>query len=371
MDEVKRTTILETMAEAMAERVAGGAPVTVADVIARSGISSATFHETFPDRDACLLAAFDLGLVRAHRRMFAAYDAEDRWLDAIKAALAAFLRFLEDEPELGRLLVVYSTNAGEQVLRRRANVLRALAVVVDQGRREGLAGKQQPPGVTAEGVVGAVLAVIQNRLLADPQGAVIDLFGSLVSIIVLPYLGVGVARRELTRPAPSIRTLARLGSTGEAGSAENGARARSAENGSGVSSSENGSRARYPENGGGVSAAENGSGVRSAESGGGARSAESGGGVRSAESGGGVRLTYRTARVLSAIADHPGASNREVADHAGIADQGQISKLLGRLEARQLITKMGEGRTRGAPNSWCVTERGELVLKMVSVAESL
>ena len=68
---------------------------------------------------------------------------------------------------------------------------------------------------------------------------------------------------------------------------------------------------------------------------------------------GGVRLTYRTARVLSAIADYPGASNREVADRAGIVDQGQISKLLGRLEARELIAKTvkaerGERPTRGA-----------------------
>ncbi len=292
------------MAEAMAERGAGGATVTVADVIARSGVSSTAFDEAFADREACMLAAFDLGVLRARRRMIAAYDAEPRWLDAIKAALAVFLRFLEDQPAFGRLLVVYSTSGGEQLLRRRANVLGALAAVVDQGRLEGPAGKQQPPAVIAEGVVGAVLAVIQNRLLADERGAVIDLFGSLVSIIVLPYLGVGVARRELTRPVPRVRTSAGMRLTGDG---------------------------------------------------------------RPAEHGGGVRLTYRTARVLSAIADYPGASNREVADRAGIVDQGQISKLLARLEARQLIMKMGEGQTRGAPNSWRLTERGELVLKMVSV----
>jgi DNA-binding MarR family transcriptional regulator len=76
-----------------------------------------------------------------------------------------------------------------------------------------------------------------------------------------------------------------------------------------------------------------------------------------------VRLTYRTARVLRAIADYPGASNREVAERAGIVDQGQVSKLLSRLEARELIVKIGEGRTRGAPNSWSLSEQGELVLK--------
>ena len=190
------------MARAMAERGAAGATVTVADVIARAGVSSEAFREAFPDREACLLAAFELGVRRARRRVLPAYDAEPRWLDAIKAGLVAFLAFLEDEPAIGRLLVVYSLGGGEQVLRRRVKILAALAATVDRGRLEGPAGRLQPPEVIAEGVVGAVLAVLQNRLLADAPGPVMELFGSLVSIIVLPYLGAGVARRELTRPAP-------------------------------------------------------------------------------------------------------------------------------------------------------------------------
>jgi hypothetical protein len=46
-------------------------------------------------------------------------------------------------------------------------ILAALAAVIDRGRLEGAAGRQQPPAVIAEGVVGAVLTVLQNRLLAD------------------------------------------------------------------------------------------------------------------------------------------------------------------------------------------------------------
>jgi AcrR family transcriptional regulator len=305
VEEAQRTRILETLAQAMSAHGAGGAGVTVADVIARAGVSSGAFHEAFPDREACLLAAVELGVERARRGMLAAYDAEVRWLDAVKAALVAFLRFLEDEPALGRLLVVYSMSGGEQVLRRRAEILRALAAIVDRGRLEGPAGRQQPPAVIAEGVVGAVLAVLQNRLLAEDGATVMDLFGSLVSIIVLPYLGAGVARRELMRPVPRIRTGAAIGPPGAGGSAEHV---------------------------------------------------------------GGLRLTYRTTRVLGAIAAYPGASNREVADRAGIVDQGQVSKLLNRLQARGLIAKLGEARTRGAPNSWCLTERGELVLRDASAA---
>jgi hypothetical protein len=50
-----------------------------------------------------------------------------------------------------------------------------------------------------------------------------------------------------------------------------------------------------------------------------------------------MRLTYRTVRVLTVISEHPGASNREIAEGSGIVDQGQISKLLTRLSRLELI----------------------------------
>ncbi len=74
-----------------------------------------------------------------------------------------------------------------------------------------------------------------------------------------------------------------------------------------------------------------------------------------------MRLTYRTVRVLTFIGDHPGASNREIAEGAGIADQGQISKLLTRLERLRLVRNLGEGQIKGASNEWYLTDRGAQV----------
>jgi hypothetical protein len=60
-----------------------------------------------------------------------------------------------------------------------------------------------------------------------------------------------------------------------------------------------------------------------------------------------LRLTYRTIRVLMSVAAHPGSSNRDIGLHAGIADQGQISKLLSRLHRLGLIHNTGIGPTQG------------------------
>ena len=81
-----------------------------------------------------------------------------------------------------------------------------------------------------------------------------------------------------------------------------------------------------------------------------------------------MRLTYRTVRVLMAIAGHPGASNRIVADGSGISDQGQVSKLLARLEGLGLIANTGLGHPRGAPNAWRLTKRGEEVEQAIRQA---
>jgi AcrR family transcriptional regulator len=299
VEETLRTKILEATAELVAER--GVAALTLGEMIARAGVTRRVFYEYFDDRDAALLAAFDLGVERAAQRIVPAYAAQSRWRDGIRAGVAELLRFIDDEPALGRLCVVHSLSGGPALLRRRAEVQSILWALVDRGRAEGAAGRNEPPPVVAEGVVGAVLTVIQTRLLAqdeDPpdERPAIELFGSLMSLIALPYLGAGASRRELNRPAPAPRAV-------------DGAPA----------------------------------------------------GVLTQYEDLGVRLTYRTSRVLQAIALYPGASNREVAERAGIVDQGQISKLLSRLEAAGVIANESEGTSRGAPNAWRLTEHGERV----------
>jgi len=299
--QVQRITILRAMADAMAERGAAGATVSVADVVTRAGVSRAVFRELFADREACLLAAFELAVALVESRTGSAYEAEPRWLDGIRAALASLLGFVDEEPALAALCVVYSMSGGADVLRRRAEVLGQLAAVVDRGRLQVPPGRPQPPPVIAEGVVGAVLAIVQNRLLLPERPPMADLFGPLMSMIVMPYLGPAVARRELTRPAPRTADVA-------------GASPQPAGHGSGTDQASAG------------------------------------------------RLTYRTARVLTAIGDYPGASNREVGERAGVVDQGQISKLLTRLQAQGLIAKTGPAQARGAPNSWQLTARGQAVV---------
>ncbi len=288
----------------------GYARLTVAQVIGRAKVSRKTFYDVFLDREDCFLAAFNEAIARMEAIATEAYEAEDSWRDGMRAGLVALLVFLTAEPGLARLCIVEALGAGPRVLERRAEVLEQLKAVVDRGRVAGggrapartSAAKRsrasaEPAEITAEGVVGAVFAVLHTRLLAGGRRPLTDLVGPLMSMIVLPYLGARVASNELAKPAPKLPKMSR------------------------------GSQALRKDPLEGLD----------------------------------MRLTYRTVRVLSVVGESPGASNREVAEGSGIADQGQISKLLARLERLQLIENTGGGQLKGASNAWRLTERGAQV----------
>ena len=297
VDEFQRSRVLGALREVVAEQ--GVAAATVAHVVASAGVSRRTFYELFVDRDDCFLAAFEQSVGLAAQRVVPPFRASGRWHERMRAALQELLTLFEGEPDLGALCVVHALGAGPRALERRARVVRALVGAVDEGRAEAR-GAHGPVPLTAEGVVGAVLAVLHARLSGAAAGQrtarpapLTELTGQLMSMIVLPYLGPAAAARELTRPAPE-RTFVRH------------------------------ARAREDP-------------------------------LKDLD----MRLTYRTVRVLLAIAEQPGASNRYVADDAEIADQGQASKLLRRMEKLGLIENTADARgARGEPNAWRLTSRG-------------
>ncbi len=280
----------------------GVAGATVAHVVSRSGVSRRTYYEVFPDRDACFIAAFDASVERAGEYVLPAYRGSGSWQQSIRAGLVGLLSFLDAEPAMGRLLVVESLAAGPVAVNRRRELIALLTATVHEGRSAPRARRNIPP-LTAEGVVGAVLSVIHSRLTDGDMRPLVELTGALMGIVVLPYLGARAVQQELSLPIPSALPV------------------RAAPSGAGGG---NGVLLELP-----------------------------------------MRLTYRTIRVLSAIARAPGASNREIGRSAGIEDQGQTSKLLKRLSRLDLIQNGGEGPLRGAPNEWTLTPTGHEVANAI------
>jgi AcrR family transcriptional regulator len=322
--ELQRVRIVSAMTELVRER--GARRVTVAHVVVRAGVSRRTFYELFDDREGCLLAAFDHAVERAARVVLPAYTPVDRdttgevWEQRVRAALAALLRFLDEEPASGGLLIIDALAAEHRVLERRARIVDALVDVVHRDARARPAGGAKgarasrakdaargrgvarpptagaPTRIVAEGVVGAVLAVIHARLLEQAPRPLSGLLNQLMGIVVLPYRGPAAAARELERYVPRVRRRTSAQSSGDP--------------------------------------------------------------LRELD----MRVTYRTVRVLLAIselgAQGPRPSGRQIADASGVSDPGQMSKLLARLAHLGLVHNDATGHGKGEPNAWTLTPKG-------------
>jgi AcrR family transcriptional regulator len=209
--EIQRRRMISAMVEVASER--GASSVTVARVVARSGVSRRTFYELFTGGEECLLAVMEDSLASARSYVLEVYDPQEAWRVRIRAALHALLEFVEEEPGRARLLVVESLCAGRETLERRSRVLAELIRAVDAGRGESERSAALTP-LTAEGVVGSVLSIIHARLVKGDRLALVELTDPLMSMIVLPYLGAAAARRELDRPLPERRRRAPHASDG-------------------------------------------------------------------------------------------------------------------------------------------------------------
>jgi hypothetical protein len=249
----------------------------------------------FADREDCFRAAFEQTLCEATLLARREYERESGWRDGTRSALARLLVLMDRDPRLGRLVRVESLAAGPTVLQRRVKLLGELVEMVDEGRLQGAVANDPPP-LTAESIVGGVCALLHARLLERRKEPLTDLLAPLMSVIVLPYLGAQAAASELRTATPPRPRPDRASA-----------------------------QAGHPDP---LAALD-------------------------------MRVTYRTMQVVRAIGAHPGASNREVAQRSGVADQGQISKLLARLASLGLAENFGQGKKKGAANAWRLTARGE------------
>jgi AcrR family transcriptional regulator len=291
----------------------------VGRVCEQAGVSRRTFYELFDDREACLLAAFDAAVERIAQSVLPAYRRKAKWHERMREALKIILEELEAEPDIARLCVIETPRAGLEVLGRRGMVLEQLATAVDEGRVEVRRGAEPPP-LTAQGVVGGALSVIHARLLSTPSPTA----GSRRTAASTAADAGACPLGELAGPLMAMIVHPYLGPAAARAELDRPASPAS----------------------------------RIAQR----NSADPFKGLP-------IRFTYRTARVLATIASDPGASNRHIADHAGIVDEGQMSRLLRRLHQCELIENRREGQPKGEANAWTLTDRGRTIHTAIAVGE--
>jgi AcrR family transcriptional regulator len=191
---IQRERLLAAMIKTVTE--IGYNALTVQNVLARAGISRPTFYEQFADKEDCFLAAFDTSAAQMQERVEAAVAAAgSSWRDQLRSGIAELLRFIAEEPEAARTVIVEARASSPAGLLRRDQVLDRFASCIDALVREDL--DEPPSAIAAAGVVGGIESVLYARLQKGETGELEGLLPSLMYFAVLAYAGNEAASEEL------------------------------------------------------------------------------------------------------------------------------------------------------------------------------
>ncbi|HET7052764.1 MAG TPA: TetR/AcrR family transcriptional regulator [Solirubrobacterales bacterium] len=194
-----RRRIVAAMIELVAEQGYGG--TTVKQLLERAGVRRADFRRLFSGKEACFLAVYEEMSESFTGEVFAAFEREEEWREGLRAAAYAAARWVGEHPREARYATVETMMAGEFAVARREATLRRFVDLIDAGREQ--AEDPEPASrAMAEGVVGGILGMLSKNLRRGTRARPEDFVPELMFLAVRPYLGIEVAREELSIPTP-------------------------------------------------------------------------------------------------------------------------------------------------------------------------
>jgi AcrR family transcriptional regulator len=307
--DVSRRRLLDAMAEIVGDR--GYESATVTAICARAGLSRQTFYQRFESREACFIALLDQAYGQGEALVAQAFKSSATWRDGLREAFAAILCLFESRPGLARVWMIESITAGPWALaHRERRILQLTESIVEYWTTRPAAPRRLEP-LIASTVMAAVVAAIQRQILTVPGEPLIDLLGPLMGIATRPFLDRAAVADEIRRGEQIAREI---------------------------------SADAHPA-----------IGLPDRD-------------VLSIPTALLDPRAHRARAVLSYLISHRGASNRELARGIGIVSDTQMSVLLKRLAALEMVHK--QAGTPGRPNSSTLTANGEAVAKALNHAFS-
>lgn len=163
----QRRRLFEALIELVNEHGLGG--VRISELVSLAGVSRRSFYEHFPNKEECLLAAFDESRQRLTEAMVRAYDPKMEGREQVQAIVRALFNATLERPSATRLVCVDVIAAGERGMERwgrgAARFERYLGEVFAQAPGEG--GIPEP---VAKAVVGALRKILYSRVASGQSG---------------------------------------------------------------------------------------------------------------------------------------------------------------------------------------------------------
>jgi AcrR family transcriptional regulator len=190
----QRARMLDGVTRAVAEK--GYARVTVADVVARAGVSRRTFYEQFDNMEGCFLAAYETGTRIVIADILAAMGElpPGDWRTRARVALETYTAALAREPEFARVFLVDVLGAGSTAVALRQHVY---DLFIDQWRTLAALASREERGLgvvsdlVLRALVGGIGELVQRHVLTEGAATLGDLAPTLTDLAIQVIEGAG------------------------------------------------------------------------------------------------------------------------------------------------------------------------------------
>ena len=169
---------------------------SVRTVLDRTGLYRQAFYDNFADKDACYLAALEMGIARLEAVTARGAASAETWRGRLRGGVGALLDRLDAEPDFGRGVIVEVHAAGPEALERRAEAMKRAADFIDLARAEA-DELESPPQIAPEGIVAGIHAIVHSRLSTGATDGFRELLPEFMYFAVLPYFGAEAASAEM------------------------------------------------------------------------------------------------------------------------------------------------------------------------------
>jgi AcrR family transcriptional regulator len=202
--ESQRTRLMAAFTELMAAQ--GYAGVRLAELVARAGVSKATFYEHFADKDQCMLAAYE-EFLRTLIAAIAPLAADDspRLIDFVRSVVSRYIEVTEQDLTAARAFFVEFDSAGPEARARRRFERQAFIALLEERHQHFRARDPSLaplPAIAYEAIVDAAREIVRDRLDSEPEPRLTDLVPDLTLTFTAILQGAGAAQDAEPGPDP-------------------------------------------------------------------------------------------------------------------------------------------------------------------------
>ncbi len=181
----ERRRLLGAMLEELVEKGYPGAEVETA--ARRARLDGEAWAVRFPDKDACLFAAFEQLSGELREAICEGCAVGGGWTERVAGGLRALLAALSGQAQMAEALARSFPAIGPAARRRYEEFVESLAPLLVEGRR--LAVGRQLPGEVELLAVGAAEAILFEEIQAGHTAQLSELGPEILFSVLVPFVG--------------------------------------------------------------------------------------------------------------------------------------------------------------------------------------